>query len=156
MLVITWTRSNQSDLEPVQLLPLQNESMPSSRYTLLTTSHAVVCNGLQSLLDDLLIENWSCINSFTRSIGATAVLATAPAHAPAIQSLNVFFGFLFELSVDGSGLGDGASIITRLRHTMEEDDKINAVVILLWDNGKSNCLRVKLLSGQMYFMHRYI
>ena len=154
MLVITWTRSNQSDLEPVQLLPLQNESMPSSRYTLLTTSHAVVCNGLQSLLDDLLIENWSCINSFTRSIGATAVLATAPAHAPAIQSLNVFFGFLFELSVDGSGLGDGASIIiTRLRHAIEEDDKNNNVV---WDNRKSNCLRVKLFSGQMYCMYRYI
>lgn len=70
--------------------------MPSSRYTLMTTSHAVVREGscfAALFLTDLSIENWSCINSFTRSIGATAVFANAPAHAPAMQSLTAFFDF---------------------------------------------------------------
>ena len=54
-----------------------------------------------------------------RSIGATAVLAKAPAHAPATQSLIAFFGFLLELSVEGSGLGDGASIVTSFDEMFE-------------------------------------
>ena len=99
--------------------------MPSSRYTLLTTSHAGVLDVLLSLCDDLFIENWSCINNLMRSIGATAVLATAPAHAPATQSLIAFFGFLLELSVEGSGLGDGASIVTSLIRCLKSTQPCN-------------------------------
>ena len=78
----------------------------------------------------LSIENRSCINNFTRSIGATTVLAKAPAMPPATASLAGVRLFATDFE-DG---GDGATA------TADSDgDAQDSILHVLPVNPSSTC-----------------
>lgn len=69
-------------------------------------------------------ENWSCINNFTRSIGATTVLAKAPDNAPATASLAGVGRFVATVgeSDDAAGATEGSCLREDLSESCGEDD----------------------------------